>query len=387
MKGKTLFFILSICLLVAACNKQGTFSVEGSVSGASGQMLYLERVLLASAEPLDSVRTDDSGTFRFKSPSPSAPSFYRLRMGNQIINLGIDSIEQVKILTDSAGFSVNYTVEGSPVCQALKEITMKQQEADHALMLLKEKNNAGLLPDPAYIEEALSVIGEVKEFLKSYITRSPQSLPAYYALFQKVYDGFIFDPYDRDDFRFYALVANALKVYYPDNERTRNLEKLAIRGLSSIRTTSVEKDTVNFLDAEDTGIIDIALPTVNGEIITLSEYVKGSVTLLDFTVYEVETSPLHNMLLGELYEKYHDKGFKIYQVSVDDDEHIWRNKASKLPWMCVLDDEAIESRLLAQYNVTALPASFLINKEGDIVKRLKNARELAEVLESYFLQK
>ena len=384
MKNRILFFIAFICLLVASCSRQGTFIVEGVVSGAAGQTLYLERVLLASSEMLDSTRTDDSGRFYFKSSSPSVPAFYRLRMGNQIINLGIDSVEQVKILTDSAGFAVNYTVEGSSVCQSLKEITMKQQEVERVLVLLEEKNNTGLLSDTAYVREALVVIEEVKDFLKPYITSSPQSLSAYYALLQKVNKGFVFDPYDKDDFHFYALVTNVLKLYHPNDERTRNLERLALQALYFIRAESSEGNAVALPDAEDIGLIDIELPAVNGEIVTLSEYAKGSVTLLDFTIYEVGTSPLHNMLLGELYEKYHDRGFKIYQVSIDDDEHLWKNKASRLPWMCVLDGRAVHSRLLIDYNVTALPTSFIIDEKGDVVKRLVNEQELGEFLKGYY---
>ena len=384
MKKKVLFSTLSMCLLAMSCGDNRSFGIEGRVSGAEGQLLYLERVSLALVEPIDSIRTDNSGTFRFNSPAPAEPTFYRLRMGNQIINLGIDSVEQVKIFTDSVGFAVNYTVENSAVCQSLKEITMKQQETDLYLKQLKEENDADLLSDSTYIEQALGAIGEIKDFLRPYITRSPQSLPAYYALFQKVRGGFVFDPYDKDDLRFYTMAANVLKLYYPDNERTRNLEKLAVQGLSFTRAALTEQDTINLLDAENIGIIDIALPSIDGEIATLSEYAKGGVTLLDFTVYGVENSPLHNMLLGELYEKYHDKGFKIYQVSFDNDEHIWKNKASKLPWMCVLDGAAIQSRLLAQYNVAALPTSFIIDKEGDITKRLENEEELRVVLEGCF---
>ena len=382
MKKSILFFICSACLMVA-CDKGRTFRVDGNISGAGGQTLYLEQVLLASVAPVDSVCIGDNGDFEFKSPVPADPSFYRLRMGNRVINLGIDSTEQIKITADLADFSVNYTVEGSPACTAIKEITLKQQEVDRDLKHLSKQNEEGALPDSLYVEAALAHIGAVKEFLKPYITIAPHSLQAYYALFQRVGEGFIFAIDEKDDFDLYTLVANAMKLYYPNSEFSANLEKLVLQALSYSRAASGGGNAITLAGAEVSGIVEVALPTVSGEIVKLSEYAKGGVTLLDFTMYDMSNSGYRTMVFGDLYEKYRSKGLKIYQVSFDSDEHVWKNKAANLPWMCVYDKQSVQSRLLTQYNVTDLPTLFLIDGEGDVVKRIENGQELDEALKRY----
>ena len=382
MKKSILFFICSVCLMVA-CNRGRTFSVDGNVSAAGGQMLYLEQVLLASVAPVDSVRISNHGDFRFKSPAPACPSFYRLRMGNRIINLGIDSTEQIKITTDSAGFAVNYTVEGSLACEAIRAITLKQQEADRALTQLLKQNEEGLLSDSLYVDEALKHIDAVKAVLKPYITTASHSLQAYYALFQRVGEGFIFTPDDKDDFDFYTLVANAMKLYYPGSELSANMEKLVLQTLSYSRAVSDAGSAITLAGAEVAGIIEVALPTISGEIVKLSEYAKGGVTLLDFTMYDIANSGYRTMVFGDLYEKYKGKGLKIYQVSFDNNEHVWKNKAANLPWMCVYDNQSVQSSLLTKYNVADLPTLFLIDGKGDVVKRIENGKELDDALKRY----
>ena len=103
---------------------------------------------------------------------------------------------------------------------------------------------------------------------------------------------------------------------------------------------------------------------------------KGKVVLLDFTAYRTNYTPNYNLMLRELYNKYADKGFNIYQVSVDSDESFWLNTASNLPWTCVYDESTIYSSYLKSYNVQQLPSVFLIDRDGNITDRPESTDEL-----------
>ena len=103
---------------------------------------------------------------------------------------------------------------------------------------------------------------------------------------------------------------------------------------------------------------------------------KGKVVLLDFTAYKTDYSPNYNLLLRTLYNKYADKGLQIYQVSVDNDENFWMNTASNLPWICVRDESSLYSTYLKSYNVTQIPAVFLIDRDGNITDRPDETDEL-----------
>ena len=378
---KYLVLVIIFCTFFSSCRKCDVFEITGNITNTNDQPIYLEEMTLSSTLLVDSTYADKSGNFKFRASAPSEPSFFRLRIGENFINLGIDSTDHIQIYADAPTLGQNYEIEGSAVCKEIKELAMQQIRTEAYLKQLLKEYKAGTLSDSLYYEKAMTSLEQMKTFSRDYIIRQPQSLTAYYALFQKVNGGILFDPYDKDESKLFATVANVLNFYYPNNERTKKLYSLVLQGMVYSREKG-NNDTIGSYSVQDVGLIEINLPTINGENVALSEYAKGGITLLDFTGYELEFSPLHTMLLGELYEKYGKKGLKIYQVSIDKDEHLWKNQASKFPWMCVRDANPIESKVLLKYNIQNLPSSFIIDANGNIIERVENDSSLPERLQS-----
>jgi peroxiredoxin len=52
---------------------------------------------------------------------------------------------------------------------------------------------------------------------------------------------------------------------------------------------------------------------------------RGKAVILDFTVYQSAFAAPHNLKLRDLYNKYSKQGLEIYQVSLDADEHFWKD--------------------------------------------------------------
>ena len=75
------------------------------------------------------------------------------------------------------------------------------------------------------------------------------------------------------------------------------------------------------------------------------------------------------MMMREIYNKYHDRGLEIYQVSFDPEEHFWKTKTAALPWVSVWDENGTRSAVLSQYNVQTLPTFFLIDRNNTLQKR------------------
>ena len=124
-----------------------------------------------------------------------------------------------------------------------------------------------------------------------------------------------------------------------------------------------------------------SLPTAgNGG--KLSEISKGRPVIVNFTAYQAEWSPALNMELNRLYTKYKDNGLLIYQISLDADKHFWMNAASNLPWTCVRDPQTVYSQVASLYNVKQLPAIFILDKKGNIIKRSDNIKQLEKDLEA-----
>ena len=129
------------------------------------------------------------------------------------------------------------------------------------------------------------------------------------------------------------------------------------------------------------GLIDIQLPDNKGRTRSLTE-LKGKVVLLDFHLFAMKDSPQRILSLRELYNKYHAQGLEIYQVSVDTDEHFWKQQTAHLPWISVRDAGGTGSRQLAIYNVTQLPEFFLIDRENNLVSRSVQIADLDEAIQA-----
>ena len=98
--------------------------------------------------------------------------------------------------------------------------------------------------------------------------------------------------------------------------------------------------------------------------------------LLDFHVFSMEDSPRRILALRDLYNKYHTRGFEIYQVALDPDEHFWKQTTAALPWVSVRDEEGPNSRTLQTYNVQSLPEYFLIDRQNNLYKRSQQIKDL-----------
>ena len=88
------------------------------------------------------------------------------------------------------------------------------------------------------------------------------------------------------------------------------------------------------------------------------------------------------MEFGDLYTRYHDKGLEIYQISLDSDLHFWKNAASNLPWACVRDPQSGYSQTAALYIVKQLPAIFILDRKGNLVKRVDDVKKLEADIKS-----
>lgn len=375
-----LWAILTI-LLVSSCQDNKNFKVEGVVSGADSQTMYLENVGISSVQILDSVKLNPGGQFEFKQPRPIYPEFYRLRLKNQLINFAIDSTEVIHIVADAGTFATSYKIEGSENCKAIKEITLAQLDANQAINKIRKEYELKDLEDTAYVNRVMEISNTYKKVALKYIYGAPMTTAAYYALFQQVHGLLFFDLYDQTDSRAYGAVATSFNRLYPESPRTKQLYNLALQSIKIIRNQ--RKLDLNELATTETGFLEIALPDIYGNTIKLSENINGGPVLVNFTAYLAEWSPALNIELNKLYTKYADKGLMIYQISLDSDEHFWKNAASNLPWICVRDPEMAYSQVAALYNVKQLPAIFVIDKNGNVVKREDNLHELENDIKQF----
>ena len=367
-------------LAIASCSEK-KFHVEGSISNAKDSLLLLENVGIEEITVVDSVRLDEDGTFSFSGDAQEAPEFYRLRIAGQIINVSIDSTETVTIKAQYPQMATQYEVSGSDNCLKIKELALKQIDLRQRAIAI---NDNAELTVQATNDSIMALVRQYKEDIKkNYIYAEPDKSYAYFALFQTLGDMLLFNPRaDREDIKAFAAVATSWDVNYPNSARGANLHNIAIEGMNNIRINDAARaQQIDASKVTTAGLIDITLPDNKGKQRSLTE-LKGKVVLLDFHVFASEQSPARILQMRELYNKYHAQGLEVYQVSIDPDEHFWKQQTAALPWISVRDAEGLQSQVLATYNVQGIPAFFLIDRENNIVGRAETIKDLEQAIKN-----
>lgn len=373
-------FYLFVAIVLASCAQESRFHVDGSITGAADTTLYLEHITLGDGiVVVDSVRLDESGAFELSGKASLNPELYRLRIGGQGINLAIDSTETVTVKADLGNMSFGYTVEGSGTCDTIRILSLKLAELEKQVRQVAEDRNFTIQERNEKID---TLVARYKSDVKmNFIRNRYGSTASYFACFQILGSVRLFDPMqDKSDLTWLRAVANAWNELYPGCPRSENLANIVAQGR---RNLAKPKEIVLDLDnskVRELGIIDITLPDINGKERTLSD-LRGKVVLLDFTSFALEGSHERTMQLRELYNKYHDRGLEIYQVSLDGNRNFWTQRCEHLPWVSVFCEEGAGSAFINLYQVYTLPYYFLIDRNCDLQARMENIEDLSKAIE------
>lgn len=371
--------VMGVAVLSLGSCTEKKFNINGTITQAKDSVLYLENMSLNGPKAVDSVKLDENGNFEFKQKAPDAPEFYRLRIANQMVNLAVDSTESITVKAAYPTMSANYEVSGSEECAKIRDLAYMQLALQRQVTAIANSPTLGV----EAVEDSVTKVLEVyKNKVKlNYIFKEPMKAYAYYALFQTIVLGnaniLIFNPRSsKDDVKVFAAVATSWDTYFPKAERGLNLHNIAIEGMKNVRIAENNaRQTISADKVQVAGVIDIALTDNHGRVRKLTD-LKGKVVLLDFQAFAAEGSLKRIMMMREIYNKYHDRGFEIYQVSFDPEEHFWKTKTAALPWVSVWDENGTRSAVLAQYNVQTLPTFFLIDRNNTLQKRDAQIKDL-----------
>ena len=127
---------------------------------------------------------------------------------------------------------------------------------------------------------------------------------------------------------------------------------------------------------------EISLPDTSDSIINLSS-LKGKVVLIDF--WASWCGPCRQSIpsIVKLHNKYKDKGFEVLGVSLDAKKKDWLAavKYFKMKYTLVMDSAAWNSKIAGMYGVEAIPASFLVDREGKIIAVDLDGKKLEKKVE------
>ncbi len=392
MKTFSLLYVALFATLVAGCSHDRRASISGRVANAKGEKLYLEHLGSGRPEVLDSIVLDEKGSFKFSPLVEEGPDFFNLRMVTQSIPLAIDTLlTPVEVNASLQNFASGYEVTDA-LNRRLKEAAQVGNELRRNVLDCSRRLNEGRLSQEAFRDTLRALVdGYKQDMLQSYVYQNPSDPVSYYVLFQSVRGLSIFDPYDAKDNRAFGAVATGWVFNYPNSPRCKYLEKVTKEGQVLRARERMEAQRADSIarNIQVSNFFDLVLPDKNDKPVELSSLVDGqSIVLLDFTAYYLPASVTHNQMLLQVWQKYKDRGLKIYQVCLDPDENFWKVSADNVPWIAVHDTEVLfdtegniqYARSAATYNVTHLPCLFLLDKEGNLNARIETDSKLDGVV-------
>ncbi len=382
MKGYLTVIILIAVLLMSGCNHPEKSEIKGKITNANGKMIYLDELNVASIQQVDSAKINSGGEFTLKQ-YVRIPKFFLLKLSeNNFITLLVDSAEKISVEADAINFSRDYNVSGSPGSLLVKELNQKlnstKQKLDSISSLHSIYENS---PDLEKLKiewnEAYDkIVQDQIKYSTDFVSQHPFSMASVLALYQK----FDNENYVVRDLQALRIAASALNSFYPESEHVKALYTNTLQLIARERAEKVKK----IIEEKGENSPDIVLPDQEGKIVALSSF-RGKYVLVHFWSALDQNCRIINPVLVEIYQKYKNRGFEIYQVSVDKDRKEWVDAiiSDKLNWTNVGDMKGSIQPVM-NYNVQSIPCNYLLDKEGAIIAKNLFGPEIGKTLSTIF---
>ncbi|MDR1357590.1 MAG: redoxin domain-containing protein [Tannerellaceae bacterium] len=331
MKRLSIVFVFMVLLAASACNKTPdgkSYAISGEINVESG-IIYLQEFHNKMFAIIDSA-VIENGKFAFAG-TLARPDLF---------GLTIDREET---------FSPYYIfLENSPV-----KVKIDTQNTQSAEITGSSVNDLYV----AYLQSA-SEAGDAFR-IDTFIAAHPSSIVSAYVLYR--------------DFSYRLsreeIDANVLRLdaSLHDTQYVKVLNELS----AVLETVAIGKHAPAF-----------ALPDTEGKTVSLSDRLGKGYVLLDFWASWCGPCRRENPNIVKTYNEYKDKGFDVFSVSLDKEKDAWIKGIAddNLTWTHVSDILFWDSAPAKLYGVRAIPANFLIDKDGVIVARNLRGEELGKTL-------
>jgi thiol-disulfide isomerase/thioredoxin len=385
---KSNLIIILIFLFATAGCKDKSIQISGKLTSPSkGEFLFLDELKANNLKPVDSLKIQADGKFNFKREI-EIPTFYLLRISNS--NFFTILLEPGERLELSAAFeSLNnpVSVSGSKGTNLMIEYNKALKNTINKLGSLSSIYDQYVgSPDLSKVQDSLaktadSYLSEINIYTKKYIDQNTRSLVSLVALYQQVAPQvYVMNPVK--DLKYFVKVDSNLFSLYPGSEPVKALHEQ----VQMLVTRVNEQTGQNAAVGTGNEVPEISLPTPKGEIVKLSS-TRGKIVLLDFWASWCGPCRRENPNLVKAYNLYKNRGFQIFQVSLDKTREDWVNgiETDNLgQWIHVSDLKYWNSVVVPLFKIEAIPFNILLDKDGrTIATNLRGdqlLQKLAEII-------
>lgn len=361
-----LFSLPLFTALITTCGNRDTARISLTVKGAPDSTeVVVSRLAMNEIQVLDTVYTSNGKVTCGVPVYAGSPEFIYLSYGNgENVSLLLQNREKVSVTADWAAPG-KVEIRGSEESVLMQEVDSVikafNAEFDRMASELAEAEERGGQAEVTRLKRELgSVYVKCKQNAIKYVYSHPKSMSVIPVLYMKTSGGLpVFS--QTTDAILMERVYDSLKTVYPASPYLVSLADEV-----SLRLNAMEIQN-RMAAAEAVDFPEIVLNDVNGQQQSLTA-LKGKVIILMFWDASNVEQRVYNTDLKILYERYHRRGLEIYQVGLNSDKTAWamQVKEQELPWISVCDPAAGASVGALLYNVTQLPAMYVISRDGSI---------------------
>ena len=368
---KNIIGVILIVGVMVSCsdsNSQGQregITISGTVINPAAGIITVEKMLRDRAEAIDTIYVNDDNTYNYVYSGQAG--YYRINFFNaQAATIILDQ-DNLIINFDGTNTNGNLMPEGSREMNQIEEFYTsvnekfgtQEQEINSAFVTA---NQSG---DKAKAEEARDEYMTLLKEKQAYSADLIRSYEVNLATFQLV------STLDKDNqLEVKDSLAQELNKKYPGLFYIEDL----VAQMEKARATAV-----------GVAAPEITLPNPEGEIVTLSS-LKGSVVLVDFWAQWCKPCRLENPNVVKAFNKYKDRGFTVYGVSLDRTKDKWVQAIEEdgLNWTHVSDLQYFNSVAAKAYGVESIPFSILLDRDGKIIAKNLRGKALEDALEEFY---
>lgn len=330
-----LLFVLPALGVFYACKGQNGYAIKGTVTNASNLQVMLEQAHFdRSNTAIGKVECDANGSFVITQEKPFEQGLYRMTIG----------AKRLFFLLDGKETTVEIKGDLNTIDRLDVQVTGSETFSCYADIVKDVFKNQ--LKSP---EEARAVIKKgCNPLMQAVLTSSLLGSSA---------GSFL------DDFK---AASTALNEYMPDSKYAKDYANM----INTLQGQVAQQQSGESIKV-GMPAPDISLPGPDGKVRALSG-LKGKVVLLDFWASWCGPCRKANPHVVEVYNKYKNKGFDVFSVSLDkqDGKEKWIAAIKKdgLVWdNHVSDLQFWNSAPAAVYGVRSIPKTFLVGRDGKII--------------------
>jgi peroxiredoxin len=370
-----IIILVAATVLVLSCNKPKEqagwdVTIRGKVGFPQPGEISVQKLNRDGVGEKDTIKLKGNYTYE-KSLRLTEPGYYQINFYNkQMLNFILDKTD-IEINVDGNNQNGYVEVKGSPdqdLITKVQGIMQRTQDSPEMMTIQTEFSLASSNNDMARIAE---LQGDYKRNLdKGYdqVAAVLKDQPASLGLMNLLQQNNLLD---KDKyFELYVSSAEKFKKEWPASNFTQEFTGM----VDKMKITAIGQTTP-----------EIELPNPNGEVIKLSS-LRGKYVLIDFWAKWCGPCRRENPNVVNAYHKFKDKGFEVFGVSLDRTKADWVQAIEEdgLTWTHVSDLKYFESKAAADYNISAIPFSILIDPQGKIIAKNLRGPALDKKLEEVF---